>query len=59
MILLSNRAKFKNDSADYSLWNIQWEELRFESAENLILNTTNTCNFYEEYCGTLVGLMYR
>ena len=57
MILLSNRAKFK--TADYSLWNIQWEELNFESAENLILNTTNTCNFYEEYCGTLVGLMYR
>lgn len=57
MILLSNRAKFK--TADYSLWNIQWEELNFESAENLILNTTNTCNFYEECCGTLVGLMYR
>lgn len=46
MILLSNRAKFTNDSADYSLWNIQWEELSFESAENLILNTTSICTFY-------------
>lgn len=35
-----------SDSADYSLWNIQWEELSFESAENLILNTTSTCSFY-------------
>lgn len=44
MILLSNRAKFKNDSADYSLWNIQWDEQSFGSETILILNTSETSN---------------